>query len=121
MRAGYGSEPVEGGEEFVTPRRHGRAGQKIAHRERINEAVIEHLIAHRVRDRARSGAAALHFCQRPVLEVDAKILLRGPGDEPLRVDGAGEMGVEVAAFWHAIWERAQRGVIVARGFESICG
>jgi hypothetical protein len=29
-------------------------------------------------------------------EVRAEILLRGPGDEALRVNGAGEMGMEVA-------------------------
>jgi hypothetical protein len=31
-------------------------------------------------------------------EVRAEILLRGPGDEALRVNGAGEVGMEVAPF-----------------------
>jgi len=44
MRAGYRSEPVERGEESVVSARHGRAEQEIAHRERIDEAVIELLV-----------------------------------------------------------------------------
>jgi hypothetical protein len=47
-------------------------------------------------------------------------LLRGPGDEPLRVNRAGEVGVKVAALRHSIKKCAQRGVIIARRFEVGC-
>src|SRR5262249_50588069 len=51
-------------------------------------------------------------------EVDAKALLHRPGDEALRVNGAAEVGVEVAALRHAMEERARRRTILARRFEG---
>src|SRR5262249_30981574 len=60
---------------------------------------------------------ALRFRQDDVLEVDAKSFLYGPRDETLRVNGAGQVRVQVAAFRHAMKERAQRGVILACRFE----
>jgi hypothetical protein len=53
-------------------------------------------------------------------EVRAEILLRGPGDEALRVNGAGEVGMEVAPLRHATEESAQRRAVVARRFEGGC-
>jgi len=118
IRTGYRSEFVEDREEFVVAGRHGGSWQECAHRERIDEPVVELLIAHGVGDRQRSRAVALRLGQHDALQVDAKIFLRGPSEEPLRVDRAGEVGVEVAALRHAIEERAQRGVIVARRREA---
>jgi len=45
-------------------------------------------------------------------------LLRGPGNEALRENGAAEVGVEVAALRHAMEESAQRRSIFARRFEG---
>ena len=49
------------------------------------------------------------------------MLLCRPGDEPLGIDGAGQMGVKVAALRHAPQEGPQFGVIVARRLESGAG
>ena len=45
-------------------------------------------------------------------------MLRGPGDEALGVNGAGEVGVEVTALGHAMEKSAQRRSIFARRFEG---
>ena len=46
------------------------------------------------------------------------MLLGRPRDETLRIDRAGQMGVEVAALRHAAQERAQLGMVVARRVEA---
>src|SRR5262249_3777796 len=69
-------------------------------------------------DGHRCRSVALRLCQHDVPEVEAKPLLRGPGDEALRVNGAAEVRVEVPALRHAMEERAQRRTIVARCFEG---
>ena len=56
-----------------------------------------------------------------VRQVGAEALLRRPGNEAFRVDGTGQMGVEIAALRHAVEEGAQLGMVAARGFESRCG
>src|SRR5262249_20100263 len=61
---------------------------------------------------------ALRLWQHDGLKVDAKALLRGPGDETLGVNGAAEMGVEVATLGHAMEESAQRRSIFARRLEA---
>jgi hypothetical protein len=45
-------------------------------------------------------------------------LLRRPGDEALRVNGAAEVGVEVTTLGHAMEESAQHRSIFARRFEG---
>ena len=50
--------------------------------------------------------------------LDAKLLLRGPGDEALGVDGAGEVGVKVATLGHAMEESPQHRSIFTRRFEG---
>src|SRR5262245_34973295 len=96
----------------------GTAGVGRAHRECIDHAVIERLVAHGIGDGHRSRSVALRLCHHDVPEVDATALLRGPGDEALRVNGTAEVGVEVAALRHAMEERTRRRTIVARRFEG---
>jgi len=118
MRAGYCPEFVEGREEFVVAAGHRGSWQERAHRERIDQAVIERLVAHGIGDGHRSRSVALRLWQHDGLKVDAKALLRGPGDETLGVNGAAEMGVEVATLGHAMEESAQRRSIFARRLEA---
>ena len=118
MRAGYRSEFVEGREECVVARGHGGSRQERAHRERIDQVVIERLVAHGIGDGHHSRSVALRLCEHDVPEVYAKALLRGPGDEALGVNGAAEVGVEVAPLRHAMEESAQRRSIFARRIEG---
>src|SRR5262245_50048730 len=118
MRAGYRSEFFEGREEFAVARGHGGSWEERPNGERIDQAVIERLVAHGIGDGHRSRSVALRFRQYYVPEVDAKALLRGPGDEALRVNGAAEVGVEVATLRHAMEKGAQGRAIVARRFEG---
>ena len=46
------------------------------------------------------------------------MLLGRPRDETFRINGAGQMGVEVAALRHAVQERAQLGMVVSRRVEA---
>jgi hypothetical protein len=121
MRAGHRAEPVEHREEFVVPCRHGGRRQEVAHRERVDEPVIELLVAYRVGYRPRSGAVALRLRQDDILRIDTKSFLGRPGDVVLRVNGAGQVRVQVRALRHAMQERAQRGVILARRPELLGG
>jgi hypothetical protein len=118
MRAGYRSEFLEGREKFVVAGRHDGSWQERAHRERIDQPVVELLVAHGIEDRHRSRTVALRFRHHDLLWVNAKLLLRGPGDEALGVDGAGEVGVEIAALGHAMEERTQRRSIFARRLQG---
>jgi hypothetical protein len=67
VRAGYRSESIEGREKFVMSRRHGGRRQKITHRECIDQAVIELLIAHGFGERPHSRAVASRLRQRYVV------------------------------------------------------
>src|SRR5262249_26846600 len=80
---------------------HRGSWQERAHRERIDQAVIERLGAHGIGDGHRSRSVALRLWQHDGLKVGAKALLRGPGDEAPGVNGAAEDGVGVAAPWAA--------------------
>src|SRR5262249_61140018 len=92
MRAGYFAEFLEGREEFVVAGRHGGRWQERAHRERIDQLVVELLIAHGIGGPHRPRTGALRFWHPDLLGGGAKLLPRGPGDEALGVDGAGEGG-----------------------------
>ena len=76
MRAGHRSEFVEGGEEFVVAGRHGGGWQECAHRERIDQPVVELLVAHGIGDRHRSRTVALRFWHHDPLGIDAKLAAR---------------------------------------------
>jgi hypothetical protein len=67
MRAGDRSESIEGREKFVMSRRRGGRRQEITHRECIDQAVVELLIAHGVGNRPHSRAVALRLRQHDVL------------------------------------------------------
>ena len=84
----------------------------------IDQLVVELLVAHGIGGPHRPRTVALRFWHHDLLGVDAKLLLRGPGDEALGVDGAGEVGVEVGTLGHAMEESAQRRSIFARRFEG---
>jgi uncharacterized protein YoaH (UPF0181 family) len=98
--------------------RHRDGRHERARRERIDQTVIQILIAHGVSNGHVSRLVALRFRQQDMREVRAKTLLRAPGDVPLGVDGAGQMGVQVAALRHAAQEGAQLGMVVARRLEG---
>ena len=119
-RAGHGAELVEGREEFVVIGRYRDGRHERPCRERIDQTVVQVLIVHGVGDGHVSGLIALRLREKDVGEVRAEILLRGPGDEALRVNGTGQVGMEIATLRHAMEEGAQRRAVIASGFEPGC-
>jgi len=119
MRARGGPEPVEGREEFVVAGRDGGRRQECAHRERVDQAVVELLVAPRFGcGHGSPRPVARRLQQRQAGEIHAQLLRRGPRDEAFGVDRAPQVGVKVAAFRHPVEKGAQRGPVLARLIEA---
>ena len=117
-RAGCRAEFIECREEFVVIARHRDGRHEGARRERIDQLIVELLIVHGVGRGHVARKVALRLRQQGVRRVRAEMLLGRPRDETFRIDGAGQMGVEVAALRHAAQERAQLGMVVSRRVEA---
>jgi hypothetical protein len=111
-------EFFEGGEELVVAGRHGGRAQKPPHRKGVDELVIKLLVAQGIGNRDGIRLLTSFSLLNDVCGIDTEAALRRPGDEAFRVDGAGEMRMQVAALWHAMQKRAQSRVISARVFEA---
>ena len=127
MPARDGAELAEGGEEMVVSRRLRRARAEIAHRQRIDDAVVGLLLGRRVGsadgfgDRRRAFAlVAGRIDDCVVAHLHAEAIGDGPGDIALGKDAARQMNVQVAALGHAVEEGAQRRRVGARVGER-CG
>jgi hypothetical protein len=77
-------------------------------------------IAHGLGDR-RLVRRAWRLDEEPVRKPHAKALLRGPVDQPFRVDRTREMDVQITALRHSVEECAQRRMVVAQGIEALRG
>ena len=119
-RAGGGAEFVERLEEFVVIGRNRDGRHERARRERVDQLIVKLLVVHGV-GRGHVAGLALRLRQQDVCRIRAEILLCRPGDEPFSVDGAGQVGVKVAALRHAPQEGAQVGEIGARRVEPGAG
>ena len=127
MVVGRRRELAEGGEEMVVPGRLRRARAEIAHRQRVDDAVVDLLFGLRIDrsdrlfHRQRAGEFVAGFPgDRVVACLHAQAIGNGPGDEPFGINAAGQVDMQVAAFRHAVEEGAQRRRIGARVGER-CG
>ena len=103
---GQADEVIEGGKEVIVPAVAGY-GHERAHGEGVDQLVVERLILRQGRRTDRAGGAwfggkcGAMAGEVERLRIDADVVRGGIAQPGLRVDGAGEMVVQVTTLGHA--------------------
>ncbi len=129
MARGSAAEFPERIEEMIVAAFAAR-GNEAAHREGVDQRVVEMLIVvgmfggnFALAARRRRSGIGRSFCddECQLRGVHAEIVFGGGADEGFGVNGAGEMDMQIGAFGHFEKPRAKSERICARDFEAARG